>query len=94
MKTDMCFLYVICNKDNWVAEGIFIDGFRESLSNVISIKQRIEMQKLIAPSILATHALSGCDSVSAIYGIGKAKAFGALKSISLSMFWNSQSLEN
>ena len=94
MKTDMCFLYVICNKDNWVAEGIFIDGFKESLSNVISIKQRTEIQKLIAPSILATHALRGCDSVSAIYGIRKAKAIGALKSISLSIFWNSQSLEN
>ena len=90
----MCFLYFLCNKDNWISKGIFIDGFRENFSYVISIKQRIEIQRLIAPSVLATRALSGCDSVSELYGLGEAKAIGTLKSNSLSIFGNSQSSED
>ena len=43
---------------------------------------------------IAAHVLRGCDSVPKLYGIGKAKAINALKSVSLSVFGNPESSEN
>ena len=43
----------------------------------INIKETALKQAKIIPEILALHALSGCDSVAATYGIGKTKAITA-----------------
>jgi hypothetical protein len=40
----------------------------------IDIKESAQKHTQITPQILALHALSGCDTVAATYGIGKAKA--------------------
>ena len=40
----------------------------------INIKETVLKHASLVPSILAVHALSGCDSVAATYGIGKATA--------------------
>nr|CAD7262620.1 unnamed protein product [Timema shepardi] len=37
------------------------------------------MHKVIVSDLLATHALSGCDTVPSLYGIGKQKALKALR---------------
>lgn len=40
----------------------------------IDIKETSHIHSDIVPSVLALHALTGCDSVAATYGIGKTKA--------------------
>ena len=50
---------------------------------MISINETVKKHKSIVPSILAGHALTGCDSVLKLSGIGKAKAISALKSVFL-----------
>ena len=40
---------------------------------VIDIQATVEKHHDIIPSILAGHALSGCDTVAACYGVGKGK---------------------
>ena len=40
----------------------------------IDIKETSRIHSDIVPSVLALHALTGCDSVAATYGIGKTKA--------------------
>ena len=60
---------------------------------MISINETVKKRKWIAPSILAFSALTGSDSVSKWYGIGKAKCINALKLVALSVFGNPESLE-
>ena len=57
------------------------------------LTETVKKHKSIVPSILAGHALTGCDSVRKLYGIGKTKAINALKSVSLSAFGNPESSE-
>ena len=70
-----------------------MNGFTKDSSTTISINETDKKHKSIVRSILADHALTGCDSVPKSYGIGKAKAFNALKSVSLSVFENPKSSE-
>ena len=52
----------------------FIDN-----SKLINISKSVEYNKEIVPSLVALHALTGCDSVPMMFGIGKAKGLKALK---------------
>ena len=81
-----------CNSEEWNAK-VFMNGLTKDSSTTISINKTVKKHKSIVPSILAAHALTGCDSVSKLYGIGKAKAISALKSVSLSVFGNPESSE-
>ena len=63
-----------------------MNGFTKSSLTTISINKTVQMHKLIVPPILAGHALTRCDSVPKMYGIGKAKAINVLKPVSLSVF--------
>ena len=53
-----------------------MEGFSEEKS-LISIKQTVHHHRDLIPSLLSTHALSGCDTVPMMFGIGKKKAMGA-----------------
>ena len=81
-----------CNSKEWNVK-VFMNGFTKDSSTTISINETDKKHKSIVPSILADHALTGCDSVPKLYGIGKVKAFNALKSVSLSVFENPKSSE-
>ena len=50
---------------------------------VIDIGQTTLKHTLIIPSLLAAHALSGCDNVPQLIGIGKKTVFKHLKVLSL-----------
>ncbi len=40
---------------------------------VIDIRATVEKHRAIIPALLAGHAISGCDTVAACFGIGKGK---------------------
>ena len=48
--------------------------------NVIDICATVQKHQDIIPAILAGHALSGCDTVAACFGVGKGKMLKVLKS--------------
>ena len=60
---------------------------------MISINKTVKKHKSLVPSKIACHALTGCDSLPKFYGIRKTKATNSLKSVSLSVFGNPESLE-
>ena len=66
-----------------------MNGFTKDSSATTSINEAIKKYKSVVPSILAAHALTGCDSVPKLYDIGKAE----LKPVSLSVFENPESSE-
>ena len=81
-----------CNREEWNAK-VFMNGFTKDSSTTISINKTVKKHKSIVLSILTAHTLTGCDSVPKYYGIEKAKAISALKSVPLSVFGNPESSE-
>ena len=53
-------------------------------NRIISINESVENNKLLIPSLLSLHALTGCDTVAMLYGIGKKKAINIAKKYPLS----------
>ena len=49
---------------------VFLEGIGSNI-NVIGIEKTADKQKDVEPSSLAAHALSGCDTVSNLYRLGK-----------------------
>ena len=45
---------------------------------IVDMNATVEKYSQFIPSLLALHALTGCDTVPKYYGIGKNKAFNAL----------------
>ncbi|KAG0712182.1 hypothetical protein GWK47_019033 [Chionoecetes opilio] len=45
----------------------------------IDVKETARKHSAIVPELLALHALTGCDSVAATYGIGKTKAIAVAR---------------
>ena len=80
-----------CFIEEWNAK-VFMNGFTKDALSMISVNETVKKHESIAPSILASHALTGCDSVPKWYSIGKAKRISALKSVALSVFGNPESL--
>ena len=60
---------------------------------MIAINKTVKKHKSIIPSTPAAQTLTGVDSVSKWYGIGKAKVINKLKSVFLSVFRNYGSSE-
>ena len=52
--------------------------------SIISIKDSVKTHNQLIPDLLSVHALTGCDSVSMMYGIGKKKAINVAKKSILS----------
>ena len=53
--------------------------------HVIDINATVKKHAEIAPHILAAHAISECDTVSALYGIGKPTVINALHKGNISL---------
>ena len=70
-----------------------MNEFTKDSSTTILINEAVKKHKSIVPSMLDAHALVGCDSVPKLFGIAKIKVINALKSVSLSVFGNPESLE-
>ena len=53
-------------------------SFSEARS-IISIRDTVKTHKQLIPNTLSAHALTGCDTVPMMYGIGKKKAISVAK---------------
>ena len=52
-------------------------------SNLISIKKSVNAKEHIMPSLVALHAISGCDTVRMMFGIGKVKSLKVVEKVPL-----------
>ena len=52
----------------------FIEG-----KSLISIRKMVEEHKDLRSSLLAIHALTGCDAIPKMFGIGKGQALNVLE---------------
>lgn len=66
----------------WAPAEVYMESFQDSKS-LISIHKSVQQHIDVIPSLIAIHALSGCDSVPMMFGIGKAKALAAAKYVQL-----------
>ena len=57
-------------------ENAFMQYDKDHIYNIHSIK--IKMNPVVLHHILLIHAISGCDTVSAVYGVGKEKGTGGV----------------
>ena len=84
MSADTDVFVLLCSfykSLNWSQSEVYMASFGESKS-IISISKTVEEQPIIS-SLIGVHALSGCDSVPALFGIGKTKALGVSKKMEL-----------
>ena len=65
-------------KKNWAAAEVYMEDFNPD-KTLISIRRTVERNRDLVPSLIPLHALTGCDTVPMLYGIGKAKALAVLK---------------
>ena len=82
----LCHCYL---QEEWSTE-VLMEGFSRDQTLCTSISKTVERNKEIIPSLLAAHALTGCDTVPMHFGIGKGKALSSLKKVSLSNFDNGE----
>ena len=52
-------------------------------SKLISIKKSVNAKQHIMPSLVALHAISGCDTVPMMFGIGKVKSLKVVEKVPL-----------
>ena len=75
----LCSFFV--SKD-WSLTNVFMKSFNIT-KKVISINETVNKNLTLIPSLISAHAISGCDSVPMMFGVGKAKALEAIKSLPL-----------
>ena len=71
----LCGMHI---KKNWAETEVYMENFNPDKTLII-IRRTVEKNKEFAPSLIPLHALTGCDTVPMLYGIGKAKALAVLK---------------
>ena len=70
-------------KINWFSTKLYIDVFTDA-NKLISINKSIaSSHHNVTPSLIALHALSGYNSVTMVFGIGKSKTLRAISKIRL-----------
>lgn len=77
--TDVFALLIHYFKASSVKCSVLMENTKGERS-IIDIGETAEKHQDIVPSLLAAHALSGCDTVAYHYGIGKATVLKALQS--------------
>ena len=75
----LCYHYL---NNDWSRAEVYLEDF-QSGKGINRIKKTVEKHKTIVLSPTALHAISGCDSVPRMFGIGKAKALSVLKKMPL-----------
>ena len=81
--TDDFVLLCHCYQSNDCQVNLYLAEFSEGKS-IISINDSVKTHNQLIPDSLSVHALTGCDSVPMMYGIGKKKAINVAKKSSLS----------
>ena len=72
----LCFHLWKCK---WHSIKLHMDTFSDGKDKLISINNTVEVHKLEIPSLIGLHALSGCDTVPMMFGIGKSKAMKSVR---------------
>ena len=81
ISSDTDVFVLLCSNfsaSDWSSANVFMETFIDN-SKLTKINKSVEYNKEIVPSLVAFHALTGCDSVPMMFGIGKAKGLKALK---------------
>ena len=86
----LCYHYL---KQNWSQADMYLESFQQD-KGVVSIKRTVEKHSSLIPSLTAPHAISGCDSVHKLFGIGKAKVLTAMKKMPLTAVGNTDSAKS
>ena len=58
--------------NDWTPKYVYMDPF-SGRSKLISIENSVNAKQHIMPSLVALHAISGCDTVPMMFGIGRVK---------------------
>ena len=85
VSADTDVFVLLCSnlaKNNWYSANLYMDTFTED-NKLINVNKSVHNNKETIPSLIVMHALSGCDSVPMMFGIGKAKALKTLKNVPL-----------
>ena len=81
--TDVFALLCHCYQlEKWQV-NLYMADFNEKKS-ITSIRDSVENHRQLIPNLLYVHALTGCDTVPMLYGIGKKKAINIAKKLPLS----------
>ena len=74
----LCFHFAI----HWAPKDVYTNPFSGG-SKLIIIKKSVNAKQHIMPSLVALHAISGCDTVPMMFGIGKVKSLKVVKKVPL-----------
>ena len=74
----LCFHFA----NHWAPENVYMDPFSGG-SKLISIKKSVNVKQHIMPSLVDLHAVSGCDTVPMMLGVGKVKSLKVVKEVPL-----------
>ena len=80
-SSDTDVFVMLCNlykERKWFPAEVYMDDFQRGKS-FISIKETTKRHSYTSSMLIPVHALSGCDSVPMMFGIGKVKVLGILK---------------
>ena len=80
--TDVFALLCFHFANHWAPKDVYMDPFSGG-SKLISIKKLVNAKQHIMPSLVALHAISGCDTVPMMFGIGKVKSLKVVKKVPL-----------
>ena len=80
--TDVFVLLCFHFANHWAPKDVYMDPFSGG-SKLISIKKLVNAKQHIMPSLVALHAISGCDTVPMMFGIGKVKSLKVVKKVPL-----------
>ena len=69
-------------KINCSSTKLYTDAFKDN-NKIIIINRSVATNETFFPSLIALHALSGCDSVPMMFGIDKSKNLKAVSKVSL-----------
>ena len=75
----LCSLF---NPNMWSSSNVYMDNFIEG-TKMININKSVERNIDLMPSLIALHALSGCDYIPQMFGIGKGKSLKACNEVPL-----------
>ena len=80
--TDVFALLCFHFANHWAPKDVYMDPFSGG-SKLISIKKLVNAKQHIMPSLVALHAISGCDTVPMMFSIGKVKSLKVVEKVPL-----------
>ena len=84
LSADTDVFVLLCHyfSQHWKDKSLYMDSF-SSENRVINIKRSVDAKQHIMGSLVGLHAISGCDTVPMMFGIGKAKSLNAVEKVPL-----------